>query len=130
MHEVQWPAAEGGSVQGMRVRKLLLLLIFCVASAGPMAAHAQFVQQRILPANGERGTLGEPQPFPAVKIGNRILRLTPGARIYDASNRTMVHGQLPPGAEVIYSRDQSGDIQRIYILTDQELLRLKQARTR
>ena len=109
------------------VRKLLLLLIFfcCLPVATPAAA--QFIQQRFLPANGVRGTLGEPQVFPAVRIGSRTLRLSPGARIYDRSNRTIVHAQLPPGAEVLYSTDQAGDIQRVYILTDEELLRLKQA---
>jgi hypothetical protein len=99
--------------------------MFCCVSAASAPVCAQFVQQRFLPANGERGTLGEPQAFPSVKIGSRTLRLTPGARIYDTSNRTLVHAQLPPGAEVLYSRDQTGDIQRIYILTEQELSRLK-----
>ena len=109
------------------MRKLLLLLIFysCLTAPGPAAA--QFIQQRFLPANGVRGTLGEPQVFPAVRIGSRTLRLSPGARIYDRSNRTIVHAQLPPGAEVLYSTDQGGDIQRMYILTDEELLRLRQA---
>jgi hypothetical protein len=113
------------------VPKLLLLLMLCALPAIYCAsASAQFIQQRFLPANGVRGTLGDPQAFPAVKIGNRTLRLTPGARIYDRSNRTIVHAQLPPGAEVLYSTDQTGDIQRMYILTDEELLRLKQARRR
>jgi hypothetical protein len=74
-----------------------------------------------------RGTLGEPRIFPEVRIGNRTLRLSPGARIYDQSNRTIVHGQLPTGAEVLYTRDPGGDIQRIYVLTDEELLRLQRA---
>jgi hypothetical protein len=38
-----------------------------------------------------------------------------------------VHGQLPTGAEVLYSMDTAGAIQRMYILTDEELLRLQQA---
>ncbi|HZN23262.1 MAG TPA: hypothetical protein VFB75_03490 [Burkholderiales bacterium] len=108
------------------VRKLLLLLIFCFL-APALPASAQFIQQRILPANAVRGTLGEPQVFPTVRIGSRTLRLSPGARIYDRSNRTIVHGQLPSGAEVLYSTDQAGDIQRMYILTEEELLRLRQA---
>jgi hypothetical protein len=109
------------------VRKLLLLLVFWSCLAAAIPAAAQFIQQRFLPANGARGTLGEPQLFPAVRIGSRTLRLSPGARIYDRSNRTIVHAQLPPGAEVLYSTDQTGDIQRMYILTDEELLRLRQA---
>ena len=92
-----------------------------------LAAEAQHVQQRPLPPKASRGTLGEPQMFPAVKIGNRTLRLSPGARIYDQSNRTIVHAQLPPGAQVLYTSDAAGDIQRMYVLTEEELLRLKQA---
>ena len=110
---------------GTGLRKFLILLTFCCPLV-PLGASAQFIQQRFLPADGVRGTLGEPQAFPGVQIGNQILRLTPGARIYDQSNRTIVHGQLPSGAEVLYVTDKAGDVQRIYVLTDEELLRLKQ----
>ena len=109
------------------MRKLLLLLMFSAACAGSVPAAAQFIAQRFLPANGERGTLGPTVDFPAVTIGKNVLLLTPGARLYDRDNRTIVHAQLPPGAEVIYSRDQAGYVQRIYILTEQELFVLKQA---
>ena len=106
--------------------KLLLLLVLS-ASLSASTDFAQFIQQRFLPANGERGTLGDPQPYPQVQIGKRLLRLSPGARIYDTSNRTLVHGHLPSGAEVFFARDQAGDVNRIYILTEQEVVRLMQA---
>ena len=35
-------------------------------------------------------------------------------------NRTIVHGSLPAGADVLYTKDANDDIQRIYILTAQE----------
>jgi len=107
------------------VRKLLLSLVFSAACAS-LPAAAQFMQMRFLPPNGERGILGPTQSFPAVVIGRNVLLLTPGARIYDKDNRTIVHAQLPPGAAVIYSRDQTGYVQRIYILTEQELFVMKQ----
>ena len=75
-----------------------------------------------------RGTLGEPQEFPNVQINRQVFRLSPGARIYDRSNRTIVHGHLPTGAEVLFAREQSGYVNRMYILTEQEIERLKQAR--
>ena len=109
------------------MRKLLLLLMFSGAVALSTPAAAQFVQQRFLPPNGERGTLGPTADFPSVMIGKTLLLMNPGARIYDRDNRTLVHAQLPPGAEVVYSRDQAGYVQRIYILTEQELAVLKQA---
>src|SRR5688572_25294573 len=108
-------------------KSLLLLALFCCTAVAPTAS-GQFIQQRFLPGNGARGTLGAPQEFPVVQINKQFYRLTPGARIYDRSNRTIVHGQLPAGAEVLVSREQSGYINRIYILTEQEIERLKQAK--
>jgi hypothetical protein len=108
------------------MRKWLLLLGFCWL-IGPLAAPAQFIQQRFLPAHGERGTTGAPQDYPAVQINNRLFRLAPGARIYDQSNRTIVHGHLPSGVPVFYARESSGSILRIYILTEQEIAALKLA---
>jgi len=117
------------------MRKLLLLLIFWAVSG---AAAAQFMPTRILPPAGERGILGPALDFPLVSIGsatgfsavlepNRVLRMTPGAQIYDQHNRTIVHGQLPPGSQILFLREQTGDVQRIYILTEQELAFLVQA---
>ena len=108
------------------MRKLLLLLTFLAASAGAGSAAAQFVQMRFLPPEGIRGVLGPTQDLPFVAIGSRVLRLTPGARIYDQNNRTIVHAELPPGAQILFLRDQAGDVLRIYLLTEQELAVLKQ----
>jgi hypothetical protein len=106
------------------MRKYLLLLALYSLFAGA-SAHSQHV--RILPAQGERGTLGESQPLPLVKIGSKVLRLAPGGVIYDQSNRFIVHSRLPPDAAVLYTKDLNGDIQRIYILTEQEQARLDRA---
>ena len=108
------------------MRKYLLLLIFYLMFAAGAGAQVM----RMLPAQGERGTLGESQPLPNVKIGNRILRMAPGGIIFDEQNRSILHAHLPPSADVLYTKDQSGAIQRIYILTDQEKARLDQARKR
>ena len=94
---------------------------------GPNWGHAQFIQQRFLPANGERGVTGAPQDYPGVQINRRQLRLAPGGRIYDQNNRTIVHGHLPPDAQVYYARDANGDVLRIFILTEQEIVALRQA---
>jgi hypothetical protein len=108
------------------MRKLLLLLAFLSACAAAGGAAAQFMQMRFLPPEGIRGVLGPTQDMPYVAIGNRVLRLTPGARIYDQNNRTIVHSQLPSGAQILFLRDQAGDVLRIYILTEQELAVFKQ----
>ena len=109
------------------MRKLLLLLVLsCLIGAGG-SVYAQFIQQRFLPANGERGKTGPQQAYPVVQIDKKLLRLAPGARIYDVANRTIVHEHLPAGVEVFYSKEQSGAILRLYILSPQEIARLKQA---
>ena len=96
---------------------LLALLLVCEA------AQAQFT--RFLPPVGERGKTGDAQPLPAVVIDKKLLRLAPGGVIVDRNNRTVVHGQLPVGAEVFFTRTLSGEIARIYVLTDVEIARLK-----
>jgi len=107
-----------------------LLLLLALSAAVSSGAHAQFIQQRPLPDKGERGQLGAPQPLPLVQIGSGVLRLAPGGLIFDQNNRTIVHQHLPPGAQVYYTRDMNGDLQRIYILTEQEQARLDRARGR
>ena len=44
--------------------------------------------------------------------------------IFDVNNRTLVHGSLPTDAHVFYTKDMNGDVQRLYILTEQERVRL------
>ncbi len=88
------------------MRKSLLLLILCAAWATSATIQAQLIQNRFLPAHGERGRLGEAQALPLVKIGSRTLRLAPGGVIFDQNNRTIIHAHLPAGAEILYTRDQ------------------------
>ena len=112
------------------MRKYLLLLVLCVGLGGAFNVEAQLTQQRMLPANGERGQLGDPQPLPLVKIGRSVLRVAPGGVIYDQSNRSITHGNLPASAYVLYTKDQNGDIQRLYVLTNDERIRLDETRRR
>jgi hypothetical protein len=112
---------------GVLMRKLLLLLVLCFSQGWASEVGAQL---RPLPAQGERGSLGENQPMPFVKVGSRVLRLAPGGTIYDQQNRSIVHAHLPASGEILFTKDQAGNIQRIYILTEQERTRLDQARRR
>ena len=108
------------------MRKLLVLLLFSIAiGIGGADARAQAI--RMLPPKAERGTLGSNQPLPQVQIGSDVLRLAPGAMIFDQQNRSIVHSQLPSDADILYTKDQNGDIQRIYILTEQEKSQLRNA---
>ena len=99
------------------MRKLMLLLAFLVCVAPAWA-------QRALPADAKRGQIGERQGLPMVQIGNETRRLAPGGIIVDASNRTITHGQLLPGAEVLYVLGRNDEVLRIIVLTPEEQARL------
>ncbi len=108
---------------GDEMRKLLLLLSLVVSIAISFASYAQL---RTLPVNAKRTTVGQQQfELPYVELGAKKLKLAPGAVIYDAENRTLVHGALPQGADVVFTTDMQGDIARIYILTPFEQKQLK-----
>jgi hypothetical protein len=105
----------------------LAVLVLAFAFATP--AYTQ-MPGRLLPA-GKLGELtGRQHAFPLVQIGGEMLRLAPGALIYDENNRTIVHGNLPQSATVLYVREPSGDVSRIYILRPVELESLRRAEKR
>lgn len=108
------------------MRKSLLLLIFlsCFAVFGWFGES--FAQLRLLPQNGERGVTGEKLPLPMVVISRKPMKLAPGGLIFDTNNRTILHQDLPPGAEVWYQKNIDGDVQRIYLLSAFEQARLDQ----
>jgi hypothetical protein len=101
------------------------LLVLLIASA----SYAQL--SRALPADGKLGELvGQQQPFPLLQINNQVVRLAPGAVIYDRQNRTILHNQLPEYSPVLFVQDRKGDIARIYLLRPDELERLVRTRQR
>lgn len=101
--------------------------ILALAAAWAATSHAQLPRQ--LPANGKLGELiGGQQPFPLLQINNKILRLSPGGRIIDQHNRTILHGTLPEHAYVLFVEDMNGDVSRIYLLLPEELEQLQRAR--
>jgi hypothetical protein len=103
------------------MRKFLLLLTFLAASGSAWA-------QRTLPADAKRAEIGAQQALPMVQIGNEVRRLAPGGIIFDAANRRITHGQLPPGSDVVYVLDRNGEVLRIVILTPEEQARLDRAK--
>jgi len=111
------------------MRKILLLLKLFALAAALLTVQASYAQSlRLLPANGKRGVTGEQRPLPVVIINGEAAKLAPGGIIFDTNNRTLLHQQLPAGADVWFQLNMTGDIQRIYILTPDERARLDQAR--
>lgn len=104
------------------MRKLMLLLTFFACTT------CAWAQQRTLPADAKRATIGAPQALPVVQLGKQLLRLAPGGIIVDAQNRTVTHNQIPPGGDALYLLDRNGEITRMVILTPEEQARLKRAK--
>ena len=101
-----------------------LMAVLALALAFATFAHAQG-PGRLLPA-GKLGELAGGQlAFPQVKIGSEVLRLSPGALVFDQNNRTILHASLPESASVLYTQDPGGEVSRIYILRPDELERLR-----
>ena len=95
-----------------------------LAAACVTTSHAQF--NRHLPADGKLGELvGQKLPLPLVEIDTKIVRLAPGARVYDQDNRMITHTFLPPQAQVLFVLDMNGDVSRAYILRPEEWERFK-----
>jgi hypothetical protein len=106
------------------MRTLIIGLALGLALAAPGYAQVQ----RLMPANAKHGAVtGEPRAYPLVEINKKVLRLAPGGVIVDQNNRFILHGALPPSANVMYVLDPRGEVSRIVILTAEEQTRLEQA---
>ncbi len=104
----------------------VLALLLILAGTVPAAeAWAQF--QRALPANGVIGTLrADPSlPLPLLSIDRKPFRLAPGGIIVDQNNRTLLHGQIPQQATALVVFDSNGDVLRLFLLTADELQRVR-----
>jgi hypothetical protein len=79
-------------------------------------------------ALGGCGTQGKTQPdgtmvgtmttgaLPEVAIDGKVLRLSPGARIYNAQKLTITPNQVPPNSRVRYKLDASGNVNQVWLL--------------
>ena len=91
----------------------VLLAGLCVLSA---SAHAQV---RTIPEQAKAGEVGRVQDM-TVSIDGVELRLAPGVRVRDESNRIVFPAALPAGAQVKYLLDHQGMVRQVWILTPEE----------
>lgn len=96
-----------------------LLTITMVLAALPAAAQAP----RNFPASALRGEITVTQP-PELALNGQLARLAPGARIRGQNNLLVLSGALV-GQRVLvhYTRDPSGNLLDVWILTPAELAR-------
>ena len=96
-----------------------LLALATVAAAWPATAQTS----RPFPATALRGELVVTQP-PEVLLNGRPARLSPGARIRGADNMQQMSGALVGVPLLVhYTREPSGGVHNVWILTTDEAAR-------
>jgi len=99
----------------MWTRRLLVCFILTLTTLYALATP------RVFPANVKRGVLSA-DVFPQVLINGQMQRLSPGAKIIGKQNTIILTSVLMNNAYTVnYTVDAQGFIDRIWILTDEEL---------
>ena len=98
------------------------LLAFLVSILALLcSAHAW--AERNFPQNALRGDM-KGYEYPAMKIGDRIYRLSPGSRIFNEQNRIVMPASLESRkTPIMYQLDMRGDLSQVWLLTADEALR-------
>ena len=101
------------------LRSLVMLLLAAGLQWVTLAAWAQ--QPRPVPLPGD-ARYGELKAFqhPQARIGDKVLRLAPGAKLYNTQNLIIMPVGMPQQASVLYRQDTSGDIIELWLLTPAE----------
>jgi len=104
----------------MARRRALFLLSLVLAYPG-----AALTQQRVIPEQAKRGYV-QHVGGPEISIDGRPARLAPGAAIRDQKNFIVVPGSMPrAGAWADYTKDASGQVSAVWLLTPAERARPK-----
>ena len=90
--------------------RTLILAIGLAASLGALA------QVRTIPAEAKRGQLQHVQEN-TIRMSGKLMRLSAGAQIRDASNLIIQPAAVPSGTLVKYTLDGQGSVHRVWILT-------------
>ncbi|MES2356377.1 MAG: hypothetical protein V4568_18645 [Pseudomonadota bacterium] len=75
---------------------------------------------RTLPPDGLQADLMAMEN-PYVQLAGKQFRLAPGARIFDTWNRIITPNMLPAKTKALYKLDFRGDVQTIWLLTNEEI---------
>lgn len=100
----------------------LVLRILLVLTAAVVSATAAWAQQQrpvALPANATFGELTAFQ-YPEAKIGKKLLRFSPAAKIYNTQNLIVMPSTVSGKSGVLYRLDGSGQISHMWLLTAEE----------
>ncbi|MFJ2987971.1 hypothetical protein ACIPF8_08895 [Collimonas sp. NPDC087041] len=98
------------------MRPIRLLVIFLLATL----AFSAMAIERTFPASTLRGKLTITS-YPTVTINGNTLRLSPGSRIWNASQLTQIPNSLGTDTYLVnYTLNAQGDVDRVWILTPDE----------
>jgi hypothetical protein len=79
-----------------------------------------FAAERPFPSGAKRGTMS-PAPYPAVVIDGRVRNLSTAARIWNPDNLIEMPASLRATEYVVnYTENEQGDIDRVWILSQDE----------
>jgi hypothetical protein len=88
-----------------------------------LTCATQACAERNFPQQARRGVVKAYQ-YPSMKIGDHVYKLAAGSRIYNQQNMIIMPASLQlQTAPVMYLLDISGDLSRIWLLTDDEAAR-------
>ena len=99
-----------------RTRALRLALLLAIAFGADAASAA-----RVFPQNSRQVRITAVTDDAIVADG-RALHLGPGVLIFTPTNATVVRGALPTGVIARVQVDLNGDVRRIWLLADDEIL--------
>ena len=95
-----------------------------LAAALGLACVMQVLAERNFPDHARRGNLTA-YAYPSMKIGEHTYHLAAGSRIVNQQNLIVMPASLRvQTAPVMYLLDISGDLSRIWLLTDEEAARI------
>lgn len=100
---------------------LAVCLAVCLAVAASLVhapVHAQSL--RPLPASARLADF-EMRQYPEILLNGELARMSAGAQIRDAQNRIVMPAGIRGTHPVLYERDPSGQVSRIWILTADEV---------
>ena len=95
---------------------MLRTLILAIGLAASLSALAQV---RTIPAEAKRGEFQHVEQN-TIRMSGKVMRLSAGAQIRDASNLVILPTAVPAGAPVKYTLDAQGSVHRAWILTPTE----------
>ena len=96
-------------------------MLQAVAALALCAACASTFAARVFPQNSRQVKITDVADDRIVADG-RVLHLAPGVLIFTTTNATLVKGSMPAPVIARVQVDLNGDVRRIWLLADDEIL--------